>query len=810
MSNCTIEIKVNGKILKMDVDSDPSSNFIDNDFLLALAHNPDVSNKLIQQILDSNVNYNSRKINIEDIKKNGIQANYNLAQLRNDYRWASAEIPEGVNADILMINNLVINGQPISGRVIDNNGRELFIVKNNLQDVTRLSNFLKVRNAITDSNIELVESSPYYADVKELLLFNPQITSVANLLVDYVENKNKYAGVILKSGNSAIFTLENIIRNLQDYNNANESIQLQQFKSLLSYIGDKQAYISYDDLTSFVNYNLGNNFLTEISGSQNIDNNFYSISNIDDIISSNPSMINYLKSKPEVKVKKDSKFYNIEYLLKTLLSKDPAFDFECVGATTDGIVIKSNFKSIPSNQDIAFNTTHPIEVSKYKGFRINKTKTDDGQNVFYISKGVLSNDDMKIPYNSISEVCTSIDNIVFNQPLLKESLVDFKFRNKYKDSNGKIAWDQKLPQQKVISWSKYKKGQIIASLNIPIDKSTIINNTESSILYNNNSTIVDFYNLVNSWDINPVAKSYIKDKISDPESAVAYIYKVNDILGTNDRTNSRKLQEIAEGVDRSGTNYYYIEDTKYIPFKGYAYTVIPVNIDQVEQYQEKHELPTSTWMSAIATSLESQFGVRINLVTSGEVKDDFKDIANPNFDKAFIYNGEIYVNTSIASTTDLLHEHVHLILGVLKTNPELRSNYEGLLQMIVNTKEGQETLNKIKDQYIGLSQMDLAEEVFANLFSEYVRNNTSGQTEQIFTASEEQLQKLTSSIFNTNITNIKSFYNRSLIDTFGRFNTEVVKLLNEQSIDFETTQKSRKVSSWISKQIKDGNIIEEC
>jgi hypothetical protein len=173
MSNCTIEIKVNGKILKMDVDSDPSSNFIDNDFLLALAHNPDVSNKLIQQILDSNVNYNSRKINIEDIKKNGIQANYNLAQLRNDYRWASAEIPEGVNADILMINNLVINGQPISGRVIDNNGRELFIVKNNLQDVTRLSNFLKVRNAITDSNIELVESSPYYADVKELLLFNP-------------------------------------------------------------------------------------------------------------------------------------------------------------------------------------------------------------------------------------------------------------------------------------------------------------------------------------------------------------------------------------------------------------------------------------------------------------------------------------------------------------------------------------------------------------------------------------------------------------------------------------------------------------
>ena len=810
MNNCTIEIKVNGKILKMGAEGSPFSNFIDTSFISALKNNPDVLNELVKQILDSNVNYNSRKINIEDIKQNGIQANYSLSQLRNDYRWAQAQIPEGVDADVLMVNNLVINGQPISDRVIDNHGRELFIVKNNLQDIIKLSNFIKIRNAVTDTNIKLVEQSPYYNDIQELLKLNPQITSIQNLLTDYIENKSRYAGIILKSRNSAIYTLENFIRNLQDYNESeSESEQLQQFKSLLSFTGDKNAYIYYDDLTKFINFNLGPEFLTEISGSPKLDNNFNSIENFQEKLLSNPAMINYIKSNPEVKIKDIGKSYNIEYLLKILLSKDSKFEFECLLPDVDGITIKTKFKPIPSNQDIAFNTTYPIEVSTYKGFRVSKTKINN-QNVYYISKGVLSNDDKKISYNSIEEVCMTIDNIVINQPLRKESLIEFKFRNKYKDSNGKVHWDQKLLQPTVKSWSKYKKGQIVASLNIPINMNTNINPTELSMLENNNSTIMDFYNLVDTWGINDDAKLFIKNTISNPESVVAYIYKMNDILGTQNRTDSVKLQGIADGISKSNTNYYYIEDAKYTPFKGYTYTVVPVDIDQVEQYQEKQELPTSTWMSAIATSLESQFGVRINLVTSGEVKDDFKDIANPNFDKAFIYNGEVYVNTSIASTTDLLHEHVHLILGVLKTNPALRSNYETLVQMIVNTKEGQETLDKIKNQYIGLSQMDLAEEVFANLFSEYVRNNAFGQAGQIFTASEEQLQEITSSIFNTKIVDLKNFYNRSLADTFGKFNAEVVKLLNEQSIDFETTQKSRKVSAWISKQVREGNIIEEC
>ena len=229
-----------------------------------------------------------------------------------------------------------------------------------------------------------------------------------------------------------------------------------------------------------------------------------------------------------------------------------------------------------------------------------------------------------------------------------------------------------------------------------------------------------------------------------------------------------------------------------------------------EEYKKKQNAPITMWMSAISTALQNQFGVPINLVTSEEVSKELKGIADPNIDKAFIYNGEVYVNTSIASTNDLLHEHVHLVLGMLKSNPELRGNYERLLNLVLSTDEGRFTMNKLRDRYSELSQMDLAEEVFAKLFSNYIRRHTSLQTDQVFSASEEQLKKLTKSVFNTNIVDVKEFYGKSIISIFGKFNKEVAKMLQSPDIDFGSTKNSRKISAWISKQVADGNIIEKC
>ena len=298
--------------------------------------------------------------------------------------------------------------------------------------------------------------------------------------------------------------------------------------------------------------------------------------------------------------------------------------------------------------------------------------------------------------------------------------------------------------------------------------------------------------------------------MNTPEKAVTYIYKINELLGMEDRTNAQELVNIANNIAESDSNYYYIEDRKSLGSNGWEYKVIPTDKDQIEEYKKKQNAPITMWMSAISTALQNQFGVPINLVTSEEVSKELKGIADPNIDKAFIYNGEVYVNTSIASTNDLLHEHVHLVLGMLKSNPELRGNYERLLNLVLSTDEGSFTMNKLRDRYSELSQMDLAEEVFAKLFSNYVRRHTSLQTDQVFSASEEQLKKLTKSVFNTNITDVKEFYGKSITSIFGKFNKEVAKMLQSPDIDFGSTKNSRKISAWISKQVADGNIIEKC
>ena len=45
--------------------------------------------------------------------------------------------------------------------------------------------------------------------------------------------------------------------------------------------------------------------------------------------------------------------------------------------------------------------------------------------------------------------------------------------------------------------------------------------------------------------------------------------------------------------------------------------------------------------------------------------------------------------------------------------------------MIMNTNEGKREFNKIESSYSGISEMDIREEVFANLFGNYLSGRGS-------------------------------------------------------------------------------------
>jgi hypothetical protein len=135
-------------------------------------------------------------------------------------------------------------------------------------------------------------------------------------------------------------------------------------------------------------------------------------------------------------------------------------------------------------------------------------------------------------------------------------------------------------------------------------------------------------------------------------------------------------------------------------------------------------------MNAISDVLKENFKVQINMLSAEEISKKFPEI-NANTSKAFIKDDEIYINTTIASSSDLLHEYSHLILGVLKTDPNLRKNYEQLMYLVAS-KLSKEEIDRFRRKYNEVSEMDLMEEIFVEKFSNYVMGTIDPNLRQIF------------------------------------------------------------------------------
>lgn len=815
MSKCVITVNVNGQELKMNLKDSSPSVLIDESFIQALKDNPDVLNAMIDGIKNESINTGLNKISLKDLQKEGIQANCTLSYLRESPEFSDIYFPEG-NANILLVNKLVLGGKSIYGRSINSNGEEVFIVKGNKNDVQKLSNFLKIRNTIRDYGLNISEDSPYYQDLKEMLQViknkKEDVNNIEDMLIDYVSNKKDYSGIFLKSGKSGIQVAESFLRNLRDYDvpNSFEDQFVTDFNFRKFYKGNGEIFISNRDL-----YNILEQYHQPLLSSLKITSqkgfNTLEQYDLNEIVNTLTKYLidNGLNENEATEML--SKVKNgYDAILRVVLSTEPDFSFKYSYNTKKGITLKQQYTPISEKYGIAYDTIQNMSSESYRGYNIYTETLPNKRKRYFLSRGTLVEQSLSNTFNSKKSVQEAVDKALSKQHLRKNSLIEFKFRNHSIDSDGNSNWDNSLPSEIITSPANFLPGQIIESINIPIDKNTNINGNEQYLLSKNAYTLQSFNKLIYNWPIDDTIKNQIISEIDTPEKAVTYIYKVNELLGVDNRTDTKELLNIADAINNSDINYYYIESRKYLKNKGWEYKIIPTEKNQIQEYKKQQTAPISLWMEAISTALNNQFGVPIHLLTSEEVSKQLSNVADPNIDKAFIYNGEVYVNTSIASTNDLLHEHIHLILGVLKSNPELRSNYEKLLNLVLNTDEGRFTLNKLQDRYQGLSQMDLAEEVFAKLFSNYVRRHTTMQTDQVFNASENQLKQITKSIFNTNIGDIKDFYGKSLISIFGKFNKEVAKMLQSPDLDFGSTKNSRKISRWISGQVSKGEIIEKC
>ena len=799
--SCIAIFKVGDKEISLDLETGPDSYLTDQEVLEILTKNPEKRQELCSLIQNKLYKQNT----IEPIKTSdlvgleGLKGNTDVEFLASEFPDVS--FPQGINANVLLVDNLKVGNQNIHGRVINSNGKELFVIRGDKYDVQKLANFLFIRKQMQDQSFIFNENSAYQKDLeaclKERNKRKPTLDTTFDLILDFIYNRKKYDNLYFtnsKGQKESIYAylskVNNIILQYSDRVVFSDPF-VNTINQIRSHLDNNDGFISYSALYSAIQQ-----YHSDVLEQLNIK----SQKEFKDFFDSRDESPELSAIFPYVDGQS-----RYEQLLNSLFSIEPEFSWGYSRATNKGIILHSSPKTIQAKYGIEYDTIYSFDIimDDFLGYKIYRRVDETGKQMFIASLGFLT--ELALPkfYDSLDELRQYIQNSVSKQGIKKNSLIEFKYREKLEG-----GWSTELDSFEINSQQSLIPGSIIESIDVPVnEKQEFYNANESSLFKLDRQNYDTFTKIVRGWNISDELKNNIIGTINTPEKIAIFVYKANEML-KNDRSNEQVLTEILEMIQNAKKNYYYI-DSKQSSSRGYKYRVIPTDPVQIDNYKKDKSVPVIELMSAIGQVLQSQFGVGINMLTSSEIAEKYPDI-DVNTTKAFVRDGEIYINTTLAEVTDPLHEFTHIILGVLKANPELSKNYEQLMYIVSKTDEGRRKIQKLRDIYTEASEMDLMEEAFVDLFSRHIMGELRPGFDNLFNSVDKYMKDATKIVFNNPIEDLGSFYGSSIQTVFRRFNSDIASLLDGGKIDFAGTRQSRRISNWISKQIKEGNIKEEC
>lgn len=799
--SCIAKFKIGGKEIDLDLETGSDTPLTDQEILEILQNNPEKRRELYNLVQNTLYKHNT----IEPIKASdligmeGLKGNTDVEFISNEF--PDVVFPQGVSANVLLVDGLKVGKQNIYGRVINSNGEELFVLRNSKSDVQKFANFLSIRKQMEDQSFIFDENSAYQKNLelclKERNKKKPTIDNTFNLVLDFIYNRSKYDNLYFTDTDgkheSVYAYLTRINNTILQYSNRVVFTDpfVNTINQLRSHLDNNDGFISYPAL-----YGAVEQYHKEILDYLEIDSlkkfkEFFEDSEPDQKLS---ELFPYVSGQKRY-----------ASLLNGLFSSEPEFTWSYVRTTNKGIILRSSPKTIQSKYGIEYDTIHSFDIinEDFLGYKIYSFSDTEGNRKYLASRGFLTEGSYSKEYNSVEDVKTYIQNSVSKQDIKKNSFIEFKYREKLDE-----GWSSELDSYDIVSQQSLIPGSIIESIDIPVNKKQeFYNSEESSIFKLDRQNYDTFAKIVRNWNISQELKNNILGNINTPEKIALFIYKVNELLKV-DRSNEEVLNQILESIINAKKNYYYI-DSKQSYGGRYKYRVIPTDPIQISNYKKNKQVPVIELMSAIGQVLQNQFGVNINMITSSELLEKFPDI-DANSTKAFVRDGQIFINTTTAEVSDPLHEFTHLILGILKANKDLRRNYEQLMQIVSSTNEGKAKIQKLRETYKDVSEIDLAEEAFVDLFSRYVMGELKPGFEQLFQSVDKYMKDATKIVFNNPIEDLASFYGTNIEAVFKRFNSDVASLLGEPGIDFASTQQQRKLSNWINRGIKNGDIKEEC
>ena len=125
---------------------------------------------------------------------------------------------------------------------------------------------------------------------------------------------------------------------------------------------------------------------------------------------------------------------------------------------------------------------------------------------------------------------------------------------------------------------------------------------------------------------------------------------------------------------------------------------------------ELGSINSRVYISKQLERMRKLYGIKINQIRSEDLKK--MDLIECNGVKAFIHNGEIYVNVDCASVDAPIHEMLHIFMGGMKfTNPKL---YQTIISKVSSFGV------KYHSIYQNRTQNDLNEEVLVSELAKYL------------------------------------------------------------------------------------------
>lgn len=225
----------------------------------------------------------------------------------------------------------------------------------------------------------------------------------------------------------------------------------------------------------------------------------------------------------------------------------------------------------------------------------------------------------------------------------------------------------------------------------------------------------------------------------------------------------------------------------------------PILTTQVNDFQ---------FFSDILDKLQTLYGINIIPITSAELNSkQWQNVVGVDGVKAFIHEGNIYLNTDIATVDSPVHEFLHLLFGSMKY--QNRSLYDQL----VNSSEQFDSYKDISYNYPNRTKGDINEEAFVTELAKYLTGQNSAINNLPDSAKYEifyNINRILDSILMGDVS-VKSVENpyQFTLKTLANFVNSASMYSNFRG-SMNNSTLSRIMSNTKSELMKNGDLREDC